>query len=98
MTDRGREYTRAKRKKAWERAKQIARGIAFTKTKENIERIAQSIEKNRKVCSCPMCCNPRRSPWNKPKQKLTKHEQQRKEDLSKPLEGNFGDEGNHTQG
>jgi len=25
-------------------------------------------------CSCPMCCNPRRSPWSKPSEKLTLQE------------------------
>jgi len=36
--------------------------------------IAQGHEKNRKPCSCMMCCNRRRSGFSKGKEKLTRQE------------------------
>lgn len=41
---------------------------------EVIERNAQRIAKNRKACSCQMCCNPRRAKWTRGKSKLTMQE------------------------
>lgn len=46
---------------------------------------ARHMQQNRKNCSCAMCCNPRRSPFNKGSHKKTMQERKADIDLKDSL-------------
>ena len=54
-----------------------------TKTQylDEIEKRSRYRRDTGKLCSCDMCCNPRKSPWNKNKEKLTMQERKELEKL-----------------
>lgn len=69
--------TRADRRhssnKALKRGRQAAKSWGIKSPKE-IEKIAHRQRDTPARCSCPVCCNTRRSDWTKPKDKLTMQE------------------------
>ena len=52
----------------------------FWKTEEDKFQHQRKLAENRKLCSCHMCRNPRRSAWYKGEGKLTMQEKKMKED------------------
>lgn len=70
-----RRYLKFQQRRWRARARRIAESWQIFDDDEGwVERMTRHIEKNRKPCSCQLCCNPRRSRWGSLKSRLTRQE------------------------